>query len=94
MPDNKRSGMLEDFLAEMADKAAIQAAGECVARAREKGYSTYNDAHYSKAVIHTWLSWQDEPGKPLGQAITARALQPETILAKVFITWLKKLFKD
>jgi hypothetical protein len=29
-----------------------------------------------KAIIHTWLAWQKEPGKPLGTAITARFLDP------------------
>ena len=29
-----------------------------------------------KAVIHTWLAWQKEPGKPYGTAITARFLDP------------------
>src|SRR5436190_24268592 len=26
----------------------------------------------SKALIHTWLAWQEKPGRPLGLAITAR----------------------
>jgi len=60
--------------------------------AKAKGLTTYKPDHHSKAVIHTWLSWQDEPGKPLGQAITANLLKPETDLAQVFINWLKKLF--
>jgi len=38
---------------------------------------TFIPNHKSKAVIHTYLAWQNEPGMPLGQAITARALNPE-----------------
>ena len=94
MPDNQKTGMLEDFVMEMADKTALQAAKDCVARAKEKGITTYKPAHHSKAVIHTWLSWQDEPGKPLGQAITAKVLEPGSELAKVFIHWLEDLFQD
>jgi hypothetical protein len=92
MPDNQKTGKLEDFLMEMVNKAPLQAAEECVSRAKAKGLTTYKPVHHSKAVIHTWLSWQDEPGKPLGQAITANLLKPETDLAQVFINWLKKLF--
>jgi hypothetical protein len=92
MPDNKKSGMLEDFLMEMANKEALQIAENCITNAKEKGMTTYKQGHHSKALIHTWLSWQDEPGRPLGQAITANVLKPETKLAKSFINWLKKLF--
>lgn len=92
MPDNQRSGMLEDFLMDMVDKNALQAAENCIENAKKKGAATYKPVHHSKAVIHTWLSWQDEPGRPLGQAITRRVLQPETEVAKMFIDWLKQLF--
>ena len=94
MPDNKKAGMLEDFLMEMANKEALQIAENCIINAKEKGMTTYKQGHHSKALIHTWLSWQDEPGRPLGQAITANVLKPETKLAKAFINWLKKLFKS
>ena len=38
------------------------------------------------------LAWQDEPGKPIGQAITARILNPDAEEAKAFIGWLNKLY--
>lgn len=86
------AGMMEDFLMEMVDERALQSAENCIAGAREKGIATYKPAHHSKALIHTWLSWQDEPGKPLGQAITRQVLKPETEVASIFIDWLKQLF--
>jgi len=93
MPNNKKKGMLEDFLIDMVDKEALQSAEECILKAKEKGFTKFKSGHYSKALLHTWLSWQNEPGKPLGQAITADILQPGTELAKTFINWLKKLFQ-
>jgi len=30
------------------------------------------ESYATKALIHTWLAWQDDPGTPLGQAITKR----------------------
>ncbi|MCP4221302.1 MAG: hypothetical protein GY765_42140, partial [bacterium] len=92
MPDNRNPGMLEDFVMEMVDKKALQAAADCVAKAKEKGFTAYKSPHHSKAVIHTWLSWQDEAGRPMGQAITGQVLKPETKSAKLFIDWLIKLF--
>ena len=52
----------------------------------------YKQVHRSKAKIHTFLAWQDEPGKPIGQAITARILNPDAEEAKAFIGWLNKLY--
>ena len=94
MPNNQDSGMLEDFLAKMARPEAIAAAYNCVNMAKAKGVSSFKEAHYSKAVIHTYLAWQDEPGKTLGQSVTSEALKPHTEIAEKFTDWLKRLFTD
>ena len=46
----------------------------------------------SKAIIHTWLAWQREPGMPLGRAITARFLDPNVSQVDVIVDWLMRLF--
>nr|WP_254435729.1 DUF3226 domain-containing protein [Dolichospermum sp. UHCC 0260] len=46
----------------------------------------------SKAIIHTYLAWQDEPGYPMGQAITKQSLRPHTDIAIKFTDWLTRLF--
>jgi len=45
-----------------------------------------------KALIHTWLAWQEEPGKPLGTAITARYLDPDVAQVDVLVSWLNRLY--
>ena len=45
-----------------------------------------------KAVIHTWLAWQEEPGRPFGTAIKARFLDPSVPEVDVLTAWLKRLF--
>jgi hypothetical protein len=92
MPNNQNPGMLEDFLIQMAEQNAISAAKKCLETALNIGVTTFKEAHFSKALIHTYLAWQDEPGKPLGQSITAHSLKPDTDNAKKFIDWLKRLF--
>ncbi|MDX8376761.1 MAG: DUF3226 domain-containing protein [Mariprofundales bacterium] len=37
-------------------------------------------------------SWQDEPGKPLGQSIDANILKSDKNSAMIFMAWLNKLF--
>lgn len=94
MPDNCIDGMLEDFCMTMAESSAIDFAQASVSAAKEQGHASFIDNHHSKAVVHTYLAWQDEPGRPLGQAITARVLDPSHPLAKSFANWLQRLFID
>ncbi len=60
--------------------------------ARQKGVTTFKEGRHSKALIHTYLAWQEEPGKPLGQAVTSHALRPQTEIARIFVNWLNRLF--
>jgi len=92
MPDNSNEGMLEDFLLSGVPAVGVEVAIEAVELARGKQVTTFKDAHYSKAVIHTYLAWQDEPGRPLGLSVTNKMLSAETPEAKRFVAWLSKLF--
>jgi len=92
MPDNQVSGMLEDFCAQLAPEQAMEFSGECVKSAEDKKFASFRSNHRSKAEIHTYLAWQNEPGRPLGQAITAKCLDPEHPIANRFIDFLKRLF--
>lgn len=92
MPNNQDSGMLEDFCAELAEPISLLFARECVEQAYGSNVTTFKEVHRSKAVIHTYLAWQDEPGYPLGKAITSKALRPHTDVAVRFTNWLTRLF--
>ncbi len=92
MPNNQVSGMLEDFCAELAKPNSLAFARECVTQAQERKLTTFREVHRSKAEIHTYLAWHDEPDNPLGLAITKQALKPHTDLAVMFTDWLIRLF--
>ncbi len=92
MPNNQVSGMLEDFCAELAEPESLRFAQECVRQAQDNNLSTFKEVHRSKAIIHTYLAWHDEPGYPLGRAITRQALRPHSEIAVKFIHWLRHLF--
>lgn len=93
MPNNKLSGMLEDFLQFLIPEKDViyRHAKESIAALPEKRFS---DAHASKVLMHTWLAWQQEPGKPYGQAITARYLDTDLPLGLTFASWLRNTFFD
>lgn len=93
MPNNQDSGMLEDFCAELAEPTSLLFARECVEQACVKNVKTFKEVHRSKAIIHTYLAWHDEPGYPLGKAITRQSLRPHTDVAVKFTNWLIRLFE-
>jgi hypothetical protein len=54
MPDNKNSGMLEDFLIEIiADTNCIPIAQKYVELAQQEKCTSFKPTHKSKAIIHT-----------------------------------------
>jgi hypothetical protein len=94
MPDNKERGMLEDFCNEMMEAKTKEYVARSVALAQRRGVCTFKAAHLSKAIVHTYLAWQDEPGLPLGLSITNQSLKPDTRTAQEFTNWLTRLFQQ
>lgn len=54
--------------------------------------SRFSSPDKIKAEIHTWLSWQKEPGMPLGAAINSRSFGANSPEALAFLRWLKLLY--
>jgi hypothetical protein len=93
MPDNQSEGMFEDFLLSQIPKDALEFARQTVRTARKDNFGTYKLVHESKAVAHCYLSWQDEPGYPLGIAIKSGLFNLENETARRFVGWLDRLFR-
>jgi len=66
-------------------------AEECVDEviARDRRFPV---SYRSKALIHTWLSWQKEPGTPLGLAIKNHELDAGATFALPLMGWLRRMF--
>jgi hypothetical protein len=93
MPNNQTTGILEDFLRFLVPEGSLlfKHVTKSVAGI-PKSERLFHESAESKAVIHTWLAWQEKPGRPLGTAITARYLDPNVPQVDVLVSWLKKLF--
>jgi len=93
MPDNEDAGILEDFLRSLIplDDALLACAQSSIAGLPERRFTP---AVAPKALLHTWLAWQEEPGRPFGQAIAARYLVADLPASAAFAGWLKKTFFD
>jgi hypothetical protein len=101
MPNNQKTGMLEDFI-----RFLVPEGDELLPIAQNKvndiinaGQNRFSQTHKSKAIIHTWLAWQERPGTQLGKAITYRFIKSQQYIiddgkASDFINWLQALFKE
>jgi hypothetical protein len=97
MPENQlEKGYLETFLTFLVpeDSRVWEQAKECVDALETKPFVKAESNHTTKAEIHTYLAWQEDPGKPFGQAITAKYLQADNPKCEEFVSWLKRLFVD
>ena len=93
MPDNRRSGAIEEFLQDLiADgDTLIQFAETSTDSAKGLG-AAFPNTHRPKAVLHTWLAWQKRPGVPYGTAIKACYFQHDSPAALAFVDWFKRVF--
>lgn len=94
MPNNQLPGMIEDFIRFLVpeNEEGLALAEETISTLEERSLQQYIPNHRAKALIHTWLAWQEDPGTPLGQAITKRYLTTDTALANQLVHWLNRLF--
>jgi hypothetical protein len=87
MPNNKVNGMLEDFISFLVphDDQLFPIVESTLENIESKGLNNYQPIHHSKASIHTWLAWQENPGTPMGAGITKRYLTTdEETCSKLF----------
>lgn len=93
MPDNRLPGMLEHFCSFLVPPGdALWSLAEEVLQQVMQKDRRFPDNHEIKALIHTWLAWQKEPGKPMGQAITKHFFDYNAPHAQKFIEWIRQLF--
>lgn len=94
MPDNKLPGMIEDFISFLGPKndELWPLAVSAVERAIEKKCN-FRPSYKNKAYLHTWLAWQEIPGRPIGQAITLKYADATAEHAQQLIAWFRNLFE-
>ena len=94
MPNNDEMGVLEDFVATLipqGDSLWFEAE-RILAEIEIKNLNKYASKDRPKALIHTWLAWQNNVGVNLSTAIAEKYLTTDSDLCQRFITWLNDLF--
>ena len=95
MPDNRLTGMLEDFLVRLIpddSRPLYDLATNSVADAKRNG-APFRDVHVRKAEIYTWLAWQDPPDLRLHEAVEHTVLDPARAESRTFVNWFRSLFR-
>jgi len=94
MPNNNLNGILEDFISFLVpqDDELLPIVNATLQNLEDQKLNKYSLMHKSKAAIHSWLSWQEDPGTPMGLGITKRYLTTDQETCSQLINWLTALF--
>ena len=94
MPNYNLNGMLEDFISFLVpkDDKLLPIVNSTLEDIERKKLNKYASIHKSKAVIHSWLAWQEDPGTPMGLGITKRYLTTDEATCSLLIRWIDELF--
>ncbi|MDR0927591.1 MAG: hypothetical protein LBO69_07490 [Ignavibacteria bacterium] len=96
MPDNNTRGMLEDFIKFLVppNDVVMQSVEEHLNSIEKHRINRYSPIHRQKAVIHSWLALQEDPGMSMGASITRKVLATRTSEScKLFVEWMNNLFR-
>ena len=94
MPNNKLSGAIEDFVSYLGPQDdELWPIAESAYRQAISVKCNFRPSFAMKAHLHTWLAWQEEPGIPMGLAITKKYVDAEAPHAAQLITWFRKVFE-
>lgn len=95
MPNNELVGKIENFI-----RLLVAEERENLWQIVEKAVSEipseeklFAEKDIIKAQVHTFLAWQDEPGRPMGESITRRYFQIDAPEALNFVEWIRNLFE-
>ncbi|MBI5914601.1 MAG: hypothetical protein HY842_04435 [Bacteroidetes bacterium] len=95
MPDNNSTGYLEHFVAKLApqEDELWRHTDATVEQLSREGFCKFSAIRKQKALVHTWLAWQKEPGKRIGASIQAGYLDANAPAADNFVNWIQRVFE-
>jgi len=92
MPDNKSAGALEDFVGKLiAEGDTLWPKAQADVNGIPQADRRFRETYLSKAHVHTWLAWQEEPGTRMGETFKKKYLDPNHPQATTFVNWIRRL---
>lgn len=96
MPDNEECGMLETFLLSLclgdSSTPLLTHLDQAVEESRQHG-AAWKDCHRDKVRCHTYLAWQDPPGRQPVQALKEKLIDPTHPSGQSFVKWFRDLYQ-
>lgn len=94
MPDNAAPGAIEHFLLGIIPEqdTLLDRARACLNTVSDEE-RLFREVDETKALIHTWLAWQQRPGRPMGGAVYADFFDTGANLAELFVGWIRHLYR-
>lgn len=94
MPDNGHVGALEEFLERSipADDALFTHACHAAHEAKSRG-ARFSEQNEHKAILYTWLAWQETPGRFYSKAVADRFFDAHSEIALRFLAWFRQLYQ-
>lgn len=93
MPNNQSPGALENLL-----RVMIPDGDELLSHAQacldSLAAPPFREADKLKALMHTWLAWQKQPGRPYGTSIGYGFLNASVPQVDGLVAWLGRLIAD
>jgi hypothetical protein len=96
MPDNQHTGAIEAFLTPLVPSGdqLWTYADTVISTVQTPPYNaSFKAKDATKAKLHSWLAWREEPGRPYGRAIDCDDLHvSDDVTASTFVDWFERLF--
>jgi hypothetical protein len=95
MPDNEGNGYLENFICSLIPNTEVglwNFVNEKVDELMAKNLNKFSPVKKQKALLHTYLAWQQTPGFPMGTAVKSNYIDAKSPAADSFVEWFQKVF--
>jgi hypothetical protein len=95
-PDNEKNGILEDLYLQLVQDGdlLLGEAKRVVGNLPNIEPIRFRPQHISKAIVHSWLAWQDNPGAPIGASLQRSNIDLSKPIIQNFKNWLKNLYTN
>lgn len=95
-PDCSSPGILEDLYLQIVQEEdqLLEEAHRVVDGIAAIEPFRFKPQYKSKAIVHTWLAWQDNPGSPLGASVKRSIINHSHPTIQNFKNWLTRLYSN
>ena len=93
-PDNQKNGILEDLYLDLVqdEDLLLEESKKVIENIKNIEPWRFKPQHKSKAIVHTWLAWQINPGSPIGSSLKRSTININRPVISNFKFWLQRLY--